>query len=171
MATMEVHRAAWSPGAAALSEQTDAAINPGNSGGPLLNTSGRMIGINQAIASKTQESAGIGFAIPIDLARDVVAQLKTDGEVTRGWLGVVIQDVTPELAESFELESDKGALVSRVLPDGPAGEAGIERGDVIVFRFPLDESDDFIKRVIGLPGDTIRVAYLRATNSLRSKAV
>jgi serine protease Do len=109
--------------------QTDAAINPGNSGGPLINLRGEVIGINTAINPRANT---IGFTVPINMAKQILPQLRSQGHVTRGWLGVVIQGLTPELAESFELESDKGALVSRVLPDGPAGEAGIERGDVIV---------------------------------------
>jgi serine protease Do len=109
--------------------QTDAAINFGNSGGPLLNLSGEVIGINTAINARANT---IGFAVPIDMAKTILPQLKTAGHVTRGWLGVVIQKITPELAESFDLESQEGALVSNVLPDGPASDAGVEHGDVIV---------------------------------------
>jgi serine protease Do len=109
--------------------QTDAAINPGNSGGPLINLSGEVIGINTAINPRANT---IGFAVPINMAKTILPQLRAEGKVTRGWLGVVIQDVTPELAEEFDLEDDKGALVSKVVPGGPAAEAGLERGDVIV---------------------------------------
>ena len=107
--------------------QTDAAINPGNSGGPLINLSGEVIGINTAINPRANT---IGFTVPINMAKNILPQLRNKGHVTRGWLGVVIQGISPELAESFDLESEEGALVSKVLPDGPAAAAGIERGDV-----------------------------------------
>ena len=112
--------------------QTDASINPGNSGGPLLNLEGEVVGINSAIFSQGGGNIGIGFAIPIDLAKSIVAQLKDKGKVTRGWLGVAIQSVTPELAKSFGLKEPKGALVAEVTKEGPAEKAGIERGDIIV---------------------------------------
>ncbi|HVO83837.1 MAG TPA: DegQ family serine endoprotease [Syntrophobacteria bacterium] len=108
--------------------QTDAAINPGNSGGPLFNMKGEVIGINTAIVASGQ---GIGFAIPINLAKEILPQLEK-GKVIRGWLGVSIQDVTPELAKSFNLKDTKGALVADVVKDSPAQKAGIERGDIIV---------------------------------------
>jgi serine protease Do len=109
--------------------QTDAAINPGNSGGPLLSLSGEVIGINTAI---NPQANTIGFAVPIDMAKAILPQLRTAGRVTRGWLGVLIQEITPELAEELELEADSGALVSKVVPGGPAARAGVERYDVIV---------------------------------------
>ncbi|HZP45457.1 MAG TPA: DegQ family serine endoprotease [Candidatus Binataceae bacterium] len=112
--------------------QTDASINPGNSGGPLFNTHGQVIGINTAIYSSTGSFAGIGFAIPIDLAKAIVEQLKAHGHVIRGWLGVEIQEVTPALAKSFGLAAPTGALVAGVDANGPAGKAGIQRGDIIV---------------------------------------
>jgi serine protease Do len=111
--------------------QTDASINPGNSGGPLLNLKGEVVGINSAIFSQGGGNIGIGFAIPIDLAKSIVAQLREVGKVTRGWLGVAIQSVTTELAKSFGLDEPKGALVAEVTPGGPAEKAGLERGDVI----------------------------------------
>jgi len=111
--------------------QTDASINPGNSGGPLLNTRGEVIGINTAIFSQSGGSIGIGFAVPINMAKDLLPQLKK-GEVVRGWLGVRIQQVTPDLAGKFGLAEAKGALVSEVIEGGPAAKAGILRGDVIV---------------------------------------
>jgi serine protease Do len=111
--------------------QTDASINPGNSGGPLLNLKGEVVGINTAIFSSGGGNIGIGFAIPIDQARAIVEQLKAKGKVTRGWLGVSIQSVTPELAKSFGLKEPIGALVAEVTKDGPADKAGINRGDVI----------------------------------------
>ena len=112
--------------------QTDAAINPGNSGGPLINTRGEVVGINSAIASRTGGFQGIGFAIPIDLAKPIVQQLRTAGRVTRGWLGVSIQALTPDLAKSFGLPNTKGALVSSVADGSPAAAADLRPGDVIV---------------------------------------
>ena len=111
--------------------QTDASINPGNSGGPLLNLKGEVIGINSAIFSRGGGNIGIGFAIPIDQAKSIISQLRESGKVTRGWLGVMIQPVTKELADSFGLKEPKGALVAEVTEDGPAKKAGLERGDVI----------------------------------------
>lgn len=112
--------------------QTDVAINPGNSGGPLFNIRGEVIGINAQIYSQTGGFMGLSFAIPMDMARDVVAQLKKDGHVTRGWLGVYIQNVDKVLAESFGLKNPKGALVSKVFPKSPASKAGLKPGDVII---------------------------------------
>ena len=110
--------------------QTDASINPGNSGGPLINTKGEVVGINTAIVA---EGKGIGFAIPINMAKDIAPQLQEKGHVTRGWLGVSIQEMTPELAKSLGLKEDsKGALVAQVVPGSPAEKAGIAQGDVIV---------------------------------------
>jgi len=109
--------------------QTDASINPGNSGGPLINMKGEVVGINTAIIASGQ---GIGFAIPINMAKEIAPQLQEKGHVTRGWLGVSIQEVTPELAKSFGLKEKKGALVSQVVSGSPAEKAGIEQGDVIV---------------------------------------
>jgi len=137
--------------------QTDASINPGNSGGPLINMKGEVIGINTAIVASGQ---GIGFAIPINTARDVLPQLKDKGKVTRGWLGVSIQEVTPELAKSFGLKAKKGALVAEVIKDGPADKAGIEHGDVIV-EFggkEIGESKDLPRIVAATPvGKTVSV--------------
>lgn len=112
--------------------QTDVAINPGNSGGPLFNLQGEVIGINSQIYSRTGGFMGVSFAIPIDTVMNVVAQIKDQGYVSRGWLGVVIQDVTRELAESFGLSKPRGALVSRVVADSPAASAGFKAGDVIL---------------------------------------
>jgi serine protease Do len=109
--------------------QTDAAINPGNSGGPLINLKGEVIGINTAIVAAGQ---GIGFAVPSNMARAVVAQIREKGKVVRGWIGVSTQTVTSDLAPAFGLKEPKGALVSEVAPDGPAAAAGMKRGDVIV---------------------------------------
>lgn len=112
--------------------QTDASINPGNSGGPLLNLAGEVVGVNTAIFSRGGGNIGIGFAIPIDLAKTVVAQLRETGAVTRAWLGVMIQAVTPELARSFGLQETRGALVAEVTPGSPAAQVGMQRGDIIV---------------------------------------
>ncbi|HZS34308.1 MAG TPA: DegQ family serine endoprotease [Methylomirabilota bacterium] len=112
--------------------QTDASINPGNSGGPLINARGQAIGINTAIFSRSGGSIGIGFAIPVNLAKPVVTQLAETGHVVRGWLGVAIQPLTPDLAKSFGLPSAEGALVSSVVDDSPATKAGVKAGDVIV---------------------------------------
>jgi serine protease Do len=112
--------------------QTDVAINPGNSGGPLFNQEGEVVGVNSQIYSRTGGYMGLSFAIPIEVAMDVVDQLKTSGRVSRGWLGVLIQDVTLDLAESFGMEQPRGALVAKVLPGSPAEDAGIKVGDVIV---------------------------------------
>lgn len=112
--------------------QTDASINPGNSGGPLFNLQGEMVGVNSAIFSRSGGNIGIGFAIPVNMAKKVFAQLKETGKVTRGWLGVMIQHVTPDLAENFGLERPIGALVGQVIPESPAEKAGIKAGDVII---------------------------------------
>jgi len=112
--------------------QTDASINPGNSGGPLINLRGEVIGINTAIFSRTGGNMGIGFAIPVNLAKELLPQLKGKGKVTRGYLGVLIQKVTPEIAESLGMERGYGALVANVSKDGPAEKAGVKVGDVIV---------------------------------------
>jgi serine protease Do len=109
--------------------QTDASINPGNSGGPLINMKGEVVGINTAIIASGN---GIGFAIPINMAKEIAPQLREKGHVTRGWLGVGIQEVTPELAKSFDLKEKKGALVGQVVSGSPAEKAGIEQGDVIL---------------------------------------
>ncbi|MFM8355882.1 MAG: trypsin-like peptidase domain-containing protein, partial [Gammaproteobacteria bacterium] len=109
--------------------QTDVAINPGNSGGPLFNLDGEVVGINSQIYSNSGGFMGVSFAIPIDVAMDVVDQLKASGKVARGWLGVVIQEVSRDLAESFGLNRPHGALVTRVLEDGPADQAGLREGD------------------------------------------
>ena len=111
--------------------QTDASINPGNSGGPLLNVNGKVIGINTAIFSQSGGNIGIGFAIPINMAKDLLPQLKK-GKVIRGWLGVMIQEISPAIKEKMDLDTDEGALVADVTEGGPAEKAGIKRGDVII---------------------------------------
>lgn len=144
--------------------QTDVAINPGNSGGPLFNMDGEVVGVNSQIFSRTGGYMGLSFAIPIDMAMDVVEQLKTTGTVARGWLGVYIQDVTRELAESFGMDRPRGALVARVMEDSPADKAGLRAGDVIV-RYDGHE----IERSAALPplvgrtppGKKVRVELIR----------
>ena len=112
--------------------QTDCAINPGNSGGPLVNMRGQVIGINTAIASRSGGYMGVGFAVPIDLAHEVMKRIRQTGHVTRGWMGVGIQRLTPELAESMKLKTDQGVLVSQIFEGGPADKAGIKAGDAII---------------------------------------
>ncbi|MEJ2622635.1 MAG: DegQ family serine endoprotease, partial [Candidatus Thiodiazotropha sp.] len=112
--------------------QTDAAINPGNSGGPLVNLDGQVVGINTAIFSRSGGYMGVGFAIPVNMAKNIARQLLDDGEVRRGFLGVVIQNLTPELADSLELKQRMGILISQVSEDSPASQAGLNQGDLIV---------------------------------------
>ncbi len=135
--------------------QTDASINPGNSGGPLLDTEGRVVGINTAIFSRSGGSIGIGFAVPVNMAKDLIPQLK-EGKVIRGWLGVMIQEVTPDLAEKLALETEGGALVADVSDGGPAEEAGLKRGDVIVAFAgePVREMNDLPLLVASTPPGT-----------------
>jgi serine protease Do len=151
--------------------QTDAAINPGNSGGPLINLKGEVIGINTAIKPAANT---IGFAVPIDMAKEILPQLRATGRVTRGWLGVVIQAITPEIAEHLELEDEQGAVVSRVMPKGPADEAGIKRYDVIV-EFdgkPVKEMNDLPRIVASTPVEKpVKVVVLREGERKTLKAV
>jgi serine protease Do len=144
--------------------QTDASINPGNSGGPLFNTKGQVIGINTAIYSSTGSNAGIGFAIPIDIAKQVMEQLKEHGKVVRGWLGVEIQEVTPDLAQSFNLPEPEGALVANVEKEGPALKAGIQRGDIII-KFngmPVQDEHQLPELVARTPiGKSVPVEVIR----------
>lgn len=144
--------------------QTDVAINPGNSGGPLFNLDGEVVGINSQIYSRTGGFMGLSFAIPIELALDVVEQLKTTGRVTRGWLGVLIQDVTRDLAESFGMSRPTGALVAQVIPDSPAAAGGIQVGDVIV-RYDGEEIDTSAKLppLVGRSriGEVVEVVVMR----------
>jgi serine protease Do len=141
--------------------QTDAAINPGNSGGPLFDMQGRVVGINTAIVAG---GTGIGFATPVNLAKEVVSQLKDKGKVTRGWLGVMIQEVSPELANQFGLEEAKGALVAEVSSGGPADEAGLQRGDVILtFDGVSVDKMHQLPRLVAQrePGKNVEVGVLR----------
>jgi serine protease Do len=141
--------------------QTDAPINPGNSGGPLIDMKGEVIGINSAIIASGQ---GIGFAIPSNLAKNVASQLREKGKVVRGWIGVTIQSVTPEIAQSFGLKEAKGALVADVVPEGPAQKAGIKRGDVIIAfnGNNIKNSTDLPRIVAETPvGKTVDVRIIR----------
>ena len=141
--------------------QTDASINPGNSGGPLINLKGEVVGINTAIIASGQ---GIGFAIPVNMAKEVAAQLQEKGHVTRGYLGIYFQEVTPELAKSFGLKEKKGALVSQVSKGSPAEQGGIEQGDVIL-EFDgkeIADSKDLPRLVASTPvGKTVTVKVSR----------
>lgn len=141
--------------------QTDASINPGNSGGPLINMKGEVVGVNTAIIAGGQ---GIGFAIPINMVKEIAPQLKDKGHVTRGWLGVSIQEITPELGKSLGLKENKGALVAQVVSGSPAEKAGIEQGDVIVAfdGKEIGDSKDLPRTVASTPvGKTVRVTVWR----------
>ena len=148
--------------------QTDASINPGNSGGPLLNMDGDVIGINTAIFSGSGGNVGIGFALPINMAKAILDDLKQKGKVTRGWLGVMIQRITPELQESFKLKKASGALVSDLVPNGPADLGGMKRGDVIT-RFDgveIASMETLPKQVASIkPGKSVTVEVIREGKS------
>lgn len=150
--------------------QTDVAINPGNSGGPLFNLDGKVVGINSQIYTRSGGFMGVSFAIPINVALDVADQLKEKGKVSRGWLGVVIQEVSKDLAESFGLEKAAGALVAQIVPDSPAEKAGIKTGDIIT-RFngqPIYLSSDLPHQVGRVrPGAEVTIDLVR--NGKRKK--
>jgi len=144
--------------------QTDAAINPGNSGGPLVNLDGDVVGINTAIFSRSGGYMGIGFAIPVNMAKQIFDQLVEHGQVTRGRLGVYIQDLTKDLADSFGLKENDGVLVSDVIKDSPAEEAGLQRGDIVqeMDGKKIDKVTDFRNRVaMTAPGTKISLTILR----------
>jgi serine protease Do len=146
--------------------QTDAAINPGNSGGALVNTRGQLVGINTAIiASGGGGNQGIGFAIPINMVRHVMEEILKTGKVTRGYLGVMIQEVTPDLAKAFNLPSANGALIGEVTPDSPAFKAGLEKGDVVVAMNgqPVSDFHDLRLRVSQTPpGQMVKLEVIRS---------
>ncbi len=154
--------------------QTDAAINPGNSGGPLIDLDGRVVGVNTAILAPSGGNVGIGFAIPANLARWVMEQLRERGRVVRGWLGIAVQAVTPDLARSFGLDRPRGALVADVTPGGPGARAGLRRGDVIV-RFgdqTIKESRDLPTAVAMTdPGETVSITVVRDGDERTLRAV
>ena len=144
--------------------QTDAAINPGNSGGPLMNMSGEVVGINSAILSRSGGNVGIGFAIPVNMAKRIYTELAAKGKVTRGWLGVSIQPLTPELAKGFGLKDSKGVLVADVVQDSPAAKAGISSGDIITeFDKKKVETPQDLQKVVALtsPGKGVPVKVWR----------
>ena len=144
--------------------QTDASINPGNSGGPLIDHRGKVVGVNTAIYSRGGGNVGIGFAIPINLVKELLPQLQNDGRVTRGWLGVAFQKMTPLLAESLGVGASRGALVAEVLPNTPAQQGGLKAGDVIVEfnENPIEESGDLPMIVARTPvGKEVGVKVLR----------
>lgn len=144
--------------------QTDAAINPGNSGGALTDTAGNLIGVNTGIYSKTGGSLGIGFAIPVHVAKQIMEQIIESGSVIRGWLGVSMQDMTEESSESLNAEQISGPLVASVLKDGPADKAGIKPGDILIAveSQPVKNSAEILNLVAALaPGKTVNVAVMR----------
>lgn len=148
--------------------QTDASINPGNSGGALIDTDGNLVGINSAIYSRSGGSMGIGFAIPATLARQVMEQIVFQGNVTRGWIGIEAQDITPELAESFKLKLAQGALVAGVLRDSPADKAGLRAGDVLlaIEGKPVSDSGSMLNLIAVLTPNkkaTIKIARAEKT--------
>jgi serine protease Do len=149
--------------------QTDASINPGNSGGPLINLRGEVVGIDAAIFSQSGGNIGIGFAIPINLVKQLLPQLESTGKVTRGWLGVSIQGVTPDLAASLGLDKPEGALVSSVAHDSPAGHAGIKAGDVVVEYDgkKINNANDLPFLVAGTPVDkTVSLQLFRDNKNM-----
>jgi serine protease Do len=144
--------------------QTDAAINPGNSGGALVNTRGQLVGINTAIFSRSGGYMGIGFAVPSNMTRAVMDSLIKNGKVLRGWLGVSIQEITPDLAKQFGLKETRGALVSEIIPDSPAAAAGIREGDVITaFNGKAVDSPSTLRNTVAqtLAGKSVKVDVLR----------
>ena len=154
--------------------QTDASINPGNSGGALVNLAGELVGINTAIVTPSQGSAGIGFAIPVDMAMTIADQLVRDGQVQRGQLGIIIQDVTPDIARALDLDAPGGALITQVMPGGPAEAAGLQPRDVIVALDGLEVPDAAALRFqIGLraPDRTVALDILRAGERMSVEAV
>ena len=147
--------------------QTDAAINPGNSGGALVDASGNLVGINTAIYSRSGGNMGIGFAIPVSIVRQVMEQIISQGGVTRGWVGIEVQDITPELAESFDIKSTNGALIAGVLRGGPADRAGIRPGDVLeaVNGQKVVDSSSLLNLIAGLPPGKQAPLTLRRQNT------
>jgi len=144
--------------------QTDVAVNPGNSGGPLFDTSGNVIGVNSQIFSRSGGYMGLSFAIPVNVVKSVVAQLQDTGYVSRGWLGVLIQNVDRSLAESFGLDRPSGALVSKVTNNSPAGTAGVKQGDIILsFNGTAIERSSHLPPLVGLipVGDSVEMEVLR----------
>jgi len=153
--------------------QTDAAINPGNSGGALIDVSGHLVGINTAIFSQSGGSMGIGFAIPVSLARNVMEQIIRTGTVTRGWIGVEVQEITPELAESFGLPDNRGALIAGVVRGAPADRAGIRPGDVLlsVDGREVQDAQSMLDLIAALsPGQNARLTVRRDGRTIEFSA-
>jgi serine protease DegS len=145
--------------------QTDAAINPGNSGGALITANGTLVGINTAIFSKTGGSQGIGFAIPVNLAKNSMQQIVKHGHVSRGWLGIEIQEMTPELAESFNLKSNNGVIIAGVLGGGPADKGGVEPGDILISfnHKPITNSVSALNLISqSMPKQLVEIETIRA---------
>jgi serine protease Do len=152
--------------------QTDASINPGNSGGPLLNTRGQVVGINTLIITQgVPQSSGVGFAVPINVAKDVLPQLRDKGKVVRGWMGVKIQGVSEDMAKSLKMADTKGAIVSDVDPGSPAEKAGLKPGDVVVGvdGLPVEDSNDLSRYIASKAPAS--VAKLRVMRDGGEKAV
>jgi Do/DeqQ family serine protease len=144
--------------------QTDAAINPGNSGGALVDSNGNLVGINTAIFSQNGGSMGIGFAIPMSLAKNVMEQIIKNGVVTRGWIGVEVQEITDDLAEAIKLKDTQGALIAGVLRGAPADRAGIKPGDVLlaIDDKPVKTAQGMLELIAGLePGKTVQIKLRR----------
>jgi len=149
--------------------QTDAAINPGNSGGALVDANGNLEGINTAIYSRSGGSMGIGFAIPVSTAKQVLESIIKDGKVTRGWIGVEPNDLSPELAETFGVKADAGVIITGVLQNGPAAQAGIRPGDVItqVGEQKTDNVQELLTAVAAIkPGTATRFALQRGSDTV-----
>ena len=149
--------------------QTDAAINPGNSGGALVDARGNLVGINTAIYSRSGGSMGIGFAIPVSTAKMVMEQIIRSGTVTRGWIGVEVQEITPALAESFKLPDARGAIIAGVLRDGPADKAGVKPGDVltVIGGAPVSDPQNMLNLVAALqPGSAVKLKIRRQAQAL-----
>ncbi len=154
--------------------QTDAAINPGNSGGALVDSNGNLVGINTAIYSQSGGSMGIGFAIPVSLAKGVLDQIIRTGAVTRGWVGVEIQEITPDLAESFNLPATSGALIAGVMRGSPADKAGLKPGDVLlaIDGAPVRDAQSMLENIAALePGSTSHFAIRRAKQDVDVRVV
>jgi len=150
--------------------QTDAAINPGNSGGALVDAAGNLVGVNTAIFSKSGGNMGIGFAIPVSIARQVMEQIITHGSVVRGWVGIEVQDITPDIAESFAYKGDQGALIAGVLRGGPAERGGVRPGDILlaVNEQTVEDSSSLLNLIANLaPGDKANLRVLRDQKELR----
>ncbi|NTV94982.1 MAG: Do family serine endopeptidase [Thiobacillus sp.] len=150
--------------------QTDAAINPGNSGGALVDSAGNLVGLNTAIFSRSGGNLGIGFAIPVSILRQVMDQIVRQGTVVRGWVGIEVQDITPEIAESFSLKATQGALIAGVLRGGPADRSGIRPGDILlaVDGNTVQDSSSLLQLISALkPGNEAKLSLLRERSEMQ----